>query len=123
MGSYGATARIHLDDTLSFNLVDELAPLDNYVSSNGASKSSTDHKVSDPINWFCGVLVPPQLRLAQASFRRSLRLITELATRRAALLKSTKELSELIAARIRLENETPLISLDEESTQMPQATR
>ena len=123
MASYGATARVYLDDTSSFSLVDELAPFDNYMSGSTNNKLPMDHKVSDPINWFCGVLVPPQLRLAQTSFRRSLRLVTELATLRAALLKSSKELSDLIDVRTRLENEKPLISLDEESVPRSQITQ
>ncbi|VDM34873.1 unnamed protein product [Hydatigera taeniaeformis] len=111
MASHGATARIRVYDSSVFDLIDELSPFDNYVGSADAVKASTDCKVPDPINWFCGVLVPPQLRLAQVSFRRSLRLVAELATRRAALLQSAKQLSDLIGARDRLDNESlvPLI--------------
>ncbi|KAL5971121.1 hypothetical protein TSMEX_001127 [Taenia solium] len=121
MASHGATARVRVDNSSSFDLVDELSPFDNYVCGVDATKASTDCKVPDPINWFCGVLVPPQLRLAQVSFRRSLRLVAELATRRAALLHSAKQLSDLIEARDRFDNES-LVSLDSEPVQSTRTT-
>ncbi|EUB63257.1 hypothetical protein ECG_02998 [Echinococcus granulosus] len=121
MASHGATARIRVDNSSSFHLVDELSPFDNYVGSADATRASTDCKVPDPINWFCGVLVPPQLRLAQVSFRRSLRLVAELATRRAALLHSAKQLSDLIETRDRLDSES-LVSPNPVPAQPSQTT-
>ncbi|KAL5108696.1 hypothetical protein TcWFU_003222 [Taenia crassiceps] len=120
MASHGATARVRVDNS-SFYLVDELSPFDNYVADADATRPSTDCKVPDPINWFCGVLVPLQLRLAQVSFRRSLRLVAELATRRAALLHSTKQLSDLIKARDQFDNES-LVSLNSKPAHPSQAT-
>lgn len=121
MASHGATARVLVDNSSSFDLVDKLSPLDNYVGGTDLTGASTDSRVPDPINWFCGVLVPPQLRQAQVSFRRSLRLVAELATRRTALLRSAKQLSDLIEARDRSDNES-LVPPDSKPTQPSQIT-
>ncbi len=108
MATRGASAKVVTEDTSNFSLIDALAPLG---SNQTTDSSAQDQKAADPINWFCGVLVPPQLRHAQSSFRRSIRLVTELATKRAALLKSGDRLAELISRRKRIDLETPLISL------------
>lgn len=102
MASHGASARVEIKEDTSFNLTDDLIPI---------NSKSGDQKPNDPINWFCGVLVPLQLRQAQSCFRRSIRLVTELASRRAALLQSAGQLTELLGRRKRLEAENPLISL------------
>ncbi|VDD75487.1 unnamed protein product [Mesocestoides corti] len=115
MSNHGATTRVHVNGSCNFDLIDELTPLGNSACAGDSAKSSTDQKPSDPINWFCGVLVPPLLRQAQTCFRRSLGLVVELATRRAALLDSTERLTKLIDRRRRMVAETPLISLTDES--------
>ncbi|VDO10008.1 unnamed protein product [Rodentolepis nana] len=112
MSTQGATARVHIDDSANFELVDDLASFESRASSSEASKSS-DHKVSDPIHWFCGVLVPSELKQSQLDFRRSLRFVIELANRRVNLLNSTHKLSNLLKIRRETENETPLILLND----------
>ncbi|KAM7536105.1 hypothetical protein Aperf_G00000091390 [Anoplocephala perfoliata] len=119
MASIGATARVRVDSSANFELVDELASFDNHGSSSANVKSNSDHKVADPIHWFCGVLVPSDLRQSQLDFRRSLRFIADLATRRANILKSGKRLSDLIKARKKAERETPPILLTDEPPNLP----
>ncbi|VDN42096.1 unnamed protein product, partial [Dibothriocephalus latus] len=80
-----------------FELVDDLAPLSLDASTN--QSTSVSERSTDPIHWFSGVLVPPSLRHAQSCFRRSLRLVVDLATKRAALVASTERLATLIRQR------------------------
>lgn len=121
MANLGATARVRVDNFANFELVDVLASFENHEYSSDTTKSTSDIKVADPIHWFCGVLVPSELRQSQLDFRRSLRFVTDLATRRANLLKSGKRLSSLIKARSKAEEETPLILLTDESSKLPKS--
>ncbi|KAM3174845.1 hypothetical protein ACTXT7_009688 [Hymenolepis weldensis] len=117
MSTQGATARVHLDESVKFELVDELASFDSHPHSFEVARSS-DHKVSDPIHWFCGVLIPSELKQSQLDFRRSLRFVIELANRRVNLLNSTNKLFNLIKARTKAENESPLILPDVPSSSL-----
>ncbi|KAL7060932.1 hypothetical protein AAHC03_010124 [Spirometra sp. Aus1] len=107
MSTRGATTRVDCTDskntnTPTFELLDELAPLNMEVATN--QSASVSERSMDPIHWFSGVLVPPSLRHAQSCFRRSLRLVVDLATKRAALIESTERLNNLIQQRESMES-------------------
>ncbi|VDM01913.1 unnamed protein product [Schistocephalus solidus] len=111
MSTRGATARVDCNGssdvcTPKFELLDELVPIN--VEATTKQSVSVNERSMDPIHWFSGVLVPPSLRHAQSCFRRSLRLVVDLATKRAALVASTKRLNTLIYKRESADSVVPV---------------